>query len=124
MIKTEEVLQIHQVLIDQFGGSNGVRDMAMLESAIHRPFSTFGGQDLYESPVEKAAAIFESLIINHPFIDGNKRTSYVLMRLILMNYGLDISATEIEKYDFVIQAASGKLTLENVKNWINNHLKE
>ena len=74
MISTEEVLKIHTLLIDQFGGSNGVRDKSSLNSAINRPFATFDQQELYPEPVDKASAIPESIVTNHPFIDGNKRT--------------------------------------------------
>src|SRR5262245_1516511 len=107
MIRLQEVLAIHDILIGRFGGSRGVRDNAGLESAINRPYQTFDGNELYPEPVDKAAAIFESIISNHPFIDGNKRTAYVLMRLLLKEGTLDIIATEDEKFDFVIQCAQG-----------------
>ena len=80
MISLEETLYIHQKSIEEFGGSSGVRDEGLLLAAINRPFQTFYQQELYETPADKAAAIFESLIINHPFMDGNKRTAYVLLR--------------------------------------------
>ena len=73
MILIEDVLMIHENSIKDFGGSRGVRDVGLPESAIARPFQTFGGEDLYPSPFAKAAAVGESLIINHPFIDGNKK---------------------------------------------------
>lgn len=118
MITIDEVIQIHTKLIDEFGGSNQIRDYKLLHSAINRPFQTFDNNDLYPSPIEKSAAIFESLIINHPFVDGNKRIAYVLMRLILMQYDLDIYATQDEKYDFVISAAKGEIDIEGIKDWI------
>ena len=93
MIDLQEVFEIHQVLIQEFGGSQGVRDEGLLKSAIERPFSGFGETEFYPTPEEKASAILESVIKNHPFIDGNKRTGYVLMRLILMQFGKDIVAT-------------------------------
>ena len=74
MIELRDVLNIHNILIDKFGGSKGVRDQDSLESAIHRPFATFDNQDLYPTPADKSAAILESILINHPFVDGNKRT--------------------------------------------------
>ena len=83
MISIKEVEIIHNILIDKFGGSKGIRDIGLLESALARPFSTFDNKDLYENPIEKASAILESIVINHPFIDGNKRTAYTLMRLLL-----------------------------------------
>lgn len=118
MIDIGEVIRIQNILIDEFGGSKGIRDIKLLDSAINRPFQTFDKKDLYPSPVEKSAAIFESIIINHPFIDGNKRIAYVLMRLLLLQYNLDINANQDEKYDFVIKAAKGELNYESIKNWI------
>ncbi len=72
MISFEEAIQIHTLLIQKFGGTNGIRDSDVLLSALARPFQTFDGVELYPTPVEKAAAILESIIANHPFLDGNK----------------------------------------------------
>lgn len=118
MISIEEVLQIYNILIERFGGSNGVRDLELLDSSISRPFNTFGQQDLYPTIIDKAAAIIESIVRNHPFVDGNKRTGYALMRLLLLSNDIDIIASEDEKYDFVISIASGELTFEQIKRWI------
>ncbi len=73
MISKEEVLRLHHLSIVKYGGSDGIRDEGLLESALARPYQTFGGNDLYQTIYEKAAAIMESVIINHPFVDGNKR---------------------------------------------------
>jgi death-on-curing protein len=124
MISSKEIEVIHNILIDKFGGSKGIRDLAGLESAIARPFATFDQLDLYPSPIDKAAAIFESLIINHPFIDGNKRIAYVLLRLILLENKMDIEATFEEKYKFVILASKGEYRFEEIKFWINSNLKK
>src|SRR5258707_14928419 len=118
MIDLRDVENIHNIPIERFGGSKGIRDKGILESAIHRPFQTFDQKGLYPTNVEKAAAIFESIISNHPFIDGNKRTAYVLMRLILLEGRFDIAANEGDKYDFVIASANGELKFEEIRNWI------
>lgn len=118
MIDYQEVLEIHQVLIGAFGGSQGVRDENGLKSALERPFGGFGGSEFYPSPEEKAGAILESIINNHPFVDGNKRTGYVLMRLVLMNFGKDIQASQDEKYNFIIAVASGQLDFKQIVIWI------
>jgi death-on-curing protein len=123
MIEISEVEKIHDILIERFGGAKGIRDRGTLESAIGRPFQTFDGKDLYPDPVDKAAAIFESIVSNHPFVDGNKRTAYVLMRLILKRNQLDIEVDQDIKYDFVITAAKGELTIDKIKTWIRNNLK-
>ena len=77
----EEVLAIHELQISVFGGSPGLRDQGLLEAALSRPLQTFDGSELYPSLEEKAAALLESIVVNHPFFDGNKRLGYVLMRL-------------------------------------------
>jgi death-on-curing protein len=123
MIGINEVERIHDILIERFGGAKGIRDRGILESAIGRPFQTFDGKELYPGPVDKAAAIFESIVSNHPFVDGNKRTAYVLMRLILKANQLDIEVEQDAKYDFVIKAASGELTFDKIRTWIEINLK-
>ena len=124
MIELRDVLNIHNILIDKFGGSKGIRDQGSLESAINRPFATFDNQDLYPTPADKAAAILESILINHPFVDGNKRTAYVLMRLILLDNGLDVVADQDDKYKMVISASTGDIRFDEIKNWIQARLKK
>jgi death-on-curing protein len=94
MIDIELVINLYGILIDRFGGSKGIRDYNALQSAISRPFMTFDKNDLYPSIIEKAAALTESLISNHPFIDGNKRIGFVLMRYYLLENKIDIQATQ------------------------------
>lgn len=124
MIGLEDAIHIHEILIDKFGGTSGIRDIKLLESALSRPFQTFDKKDLYPTPVEKAAAIIESILKNHPFIDGNKRTGYVLMRLLLIESGLDILATQNEKYEFVIAIAKGNYQFDDIAKWINKKIRE
>lgn len=124
MITLREVEVIHEVLIEKFGGAHGIRDYAILESAINRPYQTFDGQDLYPNPIEKAAAIFESIVSNHPFVDGNKRTGYVLMQLILKQHNFEVVASQDEKYDFVLNTAQGKIAFNEIKDWIFNNAKQ
>ena len=118
MISTKEALEIHSILIEQFGGTKGVRDMNLLESALNRPYQTFDGAELYGTPTEKAASIIESIVKNHPFIDGNKRSGYVLGRLRLMNENIDFVAEQSQLYQFVIQVSTGELNYEQIKEWI------
>jgi death-on-curing protein len=123
MIPVKEVEQLHRILIDKFGGSHGIRDDASLESAVARPFQTFDGKELYPSILEKAASLIESILINHPFIDGNKRTGYTLMRLFLIQNGVDITASQDNKYEFVIDIASGTLKYEGIVSWLTSNTR-
>lgn len=122
MIKIKEAKLIHNMLISRFGGIEGIRDEGALESALKRPYSTFDQTDLYPNPAEKAAAILESIITNHPFLDGNKRIGYVLMRLTLLQEGLDIEADQNEKYDFVMAISKGRYNFYQIKDWISKRI--
>lgn len=121
MISLQEAEKIHQILISEFGGANGIRDKDLLDSALVRPFQTFDEKELYPNPLDKAASLIESILINHPFVDGNKRTGYVLMRLLLLESNLDIVASQEEKYDFVINIASGQSTFDAIVKWLALH---
>ena len=122
MIELEEIEEIHKIVIEFFGGSQGIRDVSALKSALARPFQTYENKDLHPTPVYKAAALIESLLINHPFMDGNKRTGYVAMRSFLISNGLDIDGTQDEKYEFVISVASGKMRFDEIVEWLASHL--
>ena len=121
MISIEEVEQLHKILIDNFGGAHGIRDRAALESALSRPFQTFDNKDLYPSVLQKAASLIESILINHPFVDGNKRTGYTLLRLFLLQHGLDLTASQDNKYEFVINIASGTLKYDGILRWLSSN---
>jgi death-on-curing protein len=122
MISLDLALTIHDKSIEVYGGGKGLRDEGALLAALARPFQTFDQQELYPTPIDKAVAIFESLIINHPFIDGNKRTAYILLRYTLSLFDFDIMAFEDEKYKMTIDASSGKIRFDEIKRWIENHL--
>jgi len=122
MITIKEALKIHDLAIQKYGGGTGVRDLSLLESSINRPFATFDSRELYPLAADKAAAIIESIVKNHPFADGNKRTGYILMRLFLLKNQKDIEASQEEKYEFVINIASGKIDYDEIRNWIENRI--
>lgn len=121
MISKGSVLKIHGLSILKYGGSDGVRDDGLLESAIARPYQTFGGEDLYPTAYEKAAAIAESLIINHPFVDGNKRTGFLVMLGILDESNLEITVPNDAVYNFVIKISTGEIKFEQIVDWLNEN---
>lgn len=121
MITKEIVLRLHELSIIKYGGSQGIRDEGLLESAIARPYQTFGGEDLYPSIFEKAAAITESIIINHPFIDGNKRTGFLAMLAILEQEKLGITVSNKNIYDFVINVSTGETKFDQIVEWLKNN---
>jgi death-on-curing protein len=124
MISFQEVEKIHQILISEFGGTQGIRDKESLNSALARPFQTFDGKELYPTPLDKAASLIESILINHPFVDGNKRTGYVLMRMLLLQSNLDIVANQEEKYSFIISIASGQSKFDAIINWLASNTEK
>jgi death-on-curing protein len=121
MITVKQALEIHEILIEKYGGSTGVRDLDGLESALARPFQTFGGEDLYPDFFAKAAAIAESIIINHPFIDGNKRTGYVLMESILRYGSIKIIADDESLYNFMISISTGEKRFDDIVAWLKKN---
>lgn len=123
MISKELAIELNKIISEVSGGSSGLRDESLLLSALNRPFQTFGGKDLYPSIIDKSAALFESIIINHPFIDGNKRMAYAFMRILLTEEGFEIDVSEEEKYNFVIEASKGNLKYDAIRTWIIKNLK-
>ncbi len=123
MISLREALAIHAELISETGGSHGIRDQGGLEAALARPFATFSGHDLYPGPIAKAAALLESIVINHPFLDGNKRTGYTLSRLMLLTYDVDLVASDDEEYDMVIRVATGQMDVDAIRDWMKDRVK-
>ncbi len=118
MISVRDVERIHQVLISKFGGSQGIRDRQALESALSRPFQTFDGVDLYPDVITKGASLLESILINHPFVDGNKRTAYVVLRMFLLINGKDIHDSEDNRYELIINVASGVTKFDEIVEWL------
>lgn len=121
MILLNDILNLHDKSIEMYGGSKGIRDHRLLESAIARPFQTFGSEDLYSSPYEKAAALGESLIINHPFIDGNKRTGMLGMATFLLENGIYIDTVDNELYEMVIKISTGVISFEQIVTWLKTN---
>jgi death-on-curing protein len=119
-----EALEIYQRVMQQTGGLMGVRDLGLLESAIAQPYMTFGGNELYSSLAEQAAALGFSLIQNHPFADGNKRTGHAVMESFLALNDYEINASTAEQVEVILSLASGNLSREEFTEWLSNHIQE
>jgi death-on-curing protein len=120
-LAAEQVLFIHARIIDESGGAHGVRDIGLLKSAIGRPRATFDGRDLYPDVFHKAAALMESLISNHPFIDGNKRTSMASAALFCLRNGYPLMCGQQEIEQFALDMALKKISLADASAWIRQH---
>jgi death-on-curing protein len=120
-IPLEEVLLIHDDLIRRYGGSFGIRDLGLIESALARPQASFGGKDLYPSVLEKAAALFHSLIFNHAFLDGNKRTSLTVAARFLSLNGHELEASQEDITDFPLWVHSTHPEIEEIASWFKKH---
>jgi death-on-curing protein len=116
-----EILELHRRILEQSGGTFGIRDMGLLESAIAQPRMTFDGEDLYPNLLEKAAVLGFSIIMNHPFIDGNKRTGHAATEVFLVLNGLEINTFVDEQERVVLAIASGELGREAFVEWLRQH---
>ncbi len=121
MIIIKTILRLHKLSILKYGGAEGIRDQSLMESAIARPYQTFGGEDLYPTYFEKAAAIVESIIINHPFVDGNKRTGFLAMLAVLEAGNIKITSSNDDLYNFTIKISTGDIKFEEIVIWLKNN---
>lgn len=123
-IPLEDVIFIHEAIIDRVGGKAGIRDFTLLHSAIFRPQASFGGKDLYPSIFDKAAALIHSLLLNHPFNDGNKRTALASCERFLNINSIEITASQKDKVQFTLDIESKKLNLQDIAKWLKTHSKK
>ena len=120
-LTAEQVLFIHSRLIDETGGVHGIRDLGLLLSAVSRPEATFGSKNLYPEIFHKAAALMESLVRNHPFIDGNKRTAITSAGLFLKLNGYSLKTTQKELERFTLDMAVGAVAFEDAVEWFKKY---
>ncbi|MFQ3615627.1 MAG: type II toxin-antitoxin system death-on-curing family toxin [Cyanobacteriota bacterium] len=123
-LSVTDVLVIHADQIDSFGGSLGVRDQGLLESALAQPQATFGGEFLHTTIAQQAAAYLYHLAMNHPFIDGNKRTAFAAMDAFLRLTGVLLGFTDDEVYQLVIRVVEGGLSKDEVADILQAALQE
>jgi death on curing protein len=117
-ITLDQVMELHRQIIQQSGGGTGVRDQGALESAIAQPRMTFGGEELYATVVEKSAALGFSLIMNHPFVDGNKRVGHAAIEVFLVINGLEIIAPVDEQETIILSLANGSIDRQTFTDWL------
>lgn len=117
------IIRLHELSLQNYGGSKGIRDEGLLDSALARPYQVFNGEELYKTVFEKAAAISESIIANHPFIDGNKRTGYLAMLLLLKTAGFKITANNDDIYTFIISISTSESKFEHITQWLRANTK-
>lgn len=120
----EEIILIHHMLVEQYGGDNNIRDHQLLDLSINSPYQTFGGEDLYDGIVKKAVHLCYSLVMNYPFVDGNKRIGAHCLVILLdaNNYPLDYNQDEL--IDIIMGIASSNLTENDLLAWVENHIKK
>ena len=118
-----EIVDLHQALFEQTGGATGLRDLGGLESALAQPRATFGGADLHQTIVQKAAALGFSLTLNHPFVDGNKRVAHAAMEVFLLLNGHELVGTVDEQERLMLDLADGQITREQLTEWLERHTR-
>ena len=113
-----EVLELHRKVMEQAGGSSAVRDLGGLISAVAQPRVTFEGHDLHPTAADKAAALCVSIIVNHPFVDGNKRAGHAAMETFLVMNGYEVVASVDESEQVMLDVASGRIDRERLAAWL------
>ena len=116
-----QALLLHEQRLQEFGGTAGIRDDGLLESALAAPFQTFGGQSLYPSVQAKAAQLGFGLVCNHPFVDGNKRIGAHVMLVFLALNGIELSYTQQELIDIIFAVAADRANNTDLLQWIIQH---
>ena len=121
---TDEVILLHEKLVAASGGSVGVRDRGLIESAVNRAAAAFGGVEAHRGIIAKASAIGCGLTQNHGFIDGNKRIGMATMILILRRNGIQLSCSQADVVALGLEVAQGVADVESVQKWIEAHTAE
>lgn len=117
-------MRLHSRILGQSGGAAGVRDLGAFESALAQPRMTFGGEELYPNLIDKAAALCFSLVMNHPFVDGNKRIGHAAMDVFLLMNGWEIVAPVDEQESIILALADGSLDRTDFTQWLQSRVKK
>lgn len=122
-ITKDQVLLLHKSIYERYGGSYGVRDESLLDSALEAPLQTFAGQDLYPMELDKIVHLGYGLISNHPFQDGNKRIGALVLLTLLELNGYEFRATNEEYADVIYGVAAGCIYYDELLDWVQNHTR-
>jgi death on curing protein len=122
-LSTSQVIKIHERQIEIFGGTAGIRDEGLLDSALAQPQATFAGELLHPTIHEQAAAYLYHLAMNHPFIDGNKRTAFAVMDTFIRLNGYSLSLSDTETYNMVIRVVKREISKEELSAFLELHLQ-
>ena len=117
-----ELIKLHQRIIERSGGADGIRDLGLAESAIAQPRMSFGGAELYPTLAEKAAALCFSLVMNHPFVDGNKRIGHASMETFLVMNGYEMNADVDDSESTILCLAASELDRQTFVEWVAAHI--
>lgn len=123
-LTVKDILLLHELQIEKFGGSHGLRDLGLLESAVARPESSFDGVDLYPDIFLKGAALVQSLLMNHQFVDGNKRTAMFSVMTFLELNGYKFVAKQKDIVETALWIENKKPTIEEISKWLEKHSKK
>ncbi len=119
-----ELIELHRRIIVQSGGADGIRDLGLAESALAQPRMSFGGSELYPTLAEKAAALCFSLVMNHPFVDGNKRIGHAAMETFLVMNGFELDADIDDSETVILRLAAGELGRMPFTKWVGEHVTD
>lgn len=120
----EDIILLHKLLVEQYGGDNRIRDVKLLDLSINSPYQTFDGKYLYDGVVRKVAHLCYSLVMNHPFVDGNKRIGAHCLVILLDANNYPLSYRQDELIDVIMGIASSNLTENDLLEWVENHIKK
>lgn len=122
-LTVSEVIELYRQVMEASGGTVGILSMEALESAVAQPRVTFDENDLYPTIIEKASALSYSLVMNHPFVDGNKRIGHYAMETFLVTNGYELDSSVDEQETIMLQLASGKISRVAFTDWIREHIR-
>lgn len=123
-LTVKDILLLHEIAIKNYGGSHGLRDLGLLESAVGRPQATYDGEELYSTIFLKGAALIQSLLLNHQFVDGNKRTAMFSVMTFLEINGCMLNAEQKEVVDCALWIENQKPEIEEIADWLKKHTGE